>query len=443
MNFKHPNQNHHLAINRGIGVAIDGYLKYRHAIMSTANTALKASEQGSSKRSRKRDRIIELASVQMNRRGAASVDLAEIGTELGMARNSMYYYFKDKHALTEACYEAAVCYSEGSLRLAFDHNGTVTEKLLVFITNSLNEQSHSIAVMSDLDLTEEGRSSDLGERQSAVLNSLHELIEAGVENGEFRRLPSRLAAHVLISMLEWKRLWCAFMGQDVSALADGARDMERWIRQGVLVDRTYRLQNPPKFNEVFTTPVNVMDPKSINEQKRLFLLGAASALFNRRGIDATTIDDIAAALDSTKGFVYNHAEDKQQLVRMCYDRAFDMYERIWEVSEKCGPGSADSILTSMHLHCQAQLSNTPPLTVQSQLGDLPLSYRARSSAIRGKYAAGVRQAVKKKVAHPKSQKFVDISPGAFFWLGKSGLTPPQSENLPDQIADLTAHGFCA
>jgi AcrR family transcriptional regulator len=410
--------------------------------MCAAETEQSAASKMSSKRSRKRARLIELASMRMNRQGAASVDLSTIGAELGISRNTVYYYFKNKNALTVACYDSSLSLLESALQGATNTSGSFLTQLTAFVEYSLNEQAHTVAVMSDLTLTTESETQELADRQNALLQHLSQLIEHGVSAGEFRRISPTLTAQVLLSMVEWKRLWVAFMKPEFGALSEGAKAITRWLREGVIVDRDYQLSQRPHIDQVLPNSVDVMDRSSITQQKLNQLLGKTSALFNRRGIDATTIDDIASTLNCTKGFVYHYVDDKEHLVRLCYDRAFEIYERIFERSVLDCPGSADSMTMAFHLNAQAQLSDFPPLTVQSRVGELPPKYRARSKRIWGRYVANVHAAIANGEAHAGSEKLVDITAGAFFWLGKSDKPKSDIENLPNDLVDLIALGLC-
>ncbi|MFI5937973.1 TetR/AcrR family transcriptional regulator [Actinoplanes sp. NPDC051494] len=53
------------------------------------------------------------------------------------------------------------------------------------------------------------------------------------------------------------------------------------------------------------------------------VLAAAVALFNERGYDATSMDDVARGLGITKSSVYHHVRGKQDLLRMAIDHALD------------------------------------------------------------------------------------------------------------------------
>ncbi|MGY1605564.1 MULTISPECIES: TetR/AcrR family transcriptional regulator [unclassified Geodermatophilus] len=53
------------------------------------------------------------------------------------------------------------------------------------------------------------------------------------------------------------------------------------------------------------------------------LLEVAVAVFNERGYDATSMEELAARLGITKSAIYHHVPSKVELLRMALDRALD------------------------------------------------------------------------------------------------------------------------
>jgi AcrR family transcriptional regulator len=53
------------------------------------------------------------------------------------------------------------------------------------------------------------------------------------------------------------------------------------------------------------------------------LLAVAIAVFNERGFEATSMDELAARLGVTKSAIYHHVPSKVELLRLALDRALD------------------------------------------------------------------------------------------------------------------------
>lgn len=68
------------------------------------------------------------------------------------------------------------------------------------------------------------------------------------------------------------------------------------------------------------------------------VLAAAVRLFNERGYEATSMDDLAKRLGITKSSIYHHVSGKQELLRMAVDQALDgLDEAMTEVERQEAP----------------------------------------------------------------------------------------------------------
>jgi AcrR family transcriptional regulator len=70
------------------------------------------------------------------------------------------------------------------------------------------------------------------------------------------------------------------------------------------------------------------------------LLDAAVALFNERGYEATSMDELAARLGVTKSAIYHHVPSKIELLRLALDRALDA---LFALTEETGATTGPAI----------------------------------------------------------------------------------------------------
>ena len=70
------------------------------------------------------------------------------------------------------------------------------------------------------------------------------------------------------------------------------------------------------------------------------LLDIAVAVFNERGYDATSMEELAARLGVTKSAIYHHVSSKVELLRLALDRALDA---LFAVTEEPGATSGPAI----------------------------------------------------------------------------------------------------
>jgi AcrR family transcriptional regulator len=70
------------------------------------------------------------------------------------------------------------------------------------------------------------------------------------------------------------------------------------------------------------------------------LLDVAVTVFNERGYDATSMDELAARLGVTKSAIYHHVPSKVELLRLALDRALDA---LFAVTEEPGATTGPAI----------------------------------------------------------------------------------------------------
>ena len=70
------------------------------------------------------------------------------------------------------------------------------------------------------------------------------------------------------------------------------------------------------------------------------LLDIAVAVFNERGYDATSMEELAARLGVTKSAIYHHVSSKVELLRLALDRALDA---LFAVTEEPGATTGPAI----------------------------------------------------------------------------------------------------
>jgi TetR/AcrR family transcriptional repressor of nem operon len=71
-------------------------------------------------------------------------------------------------------------------------------------------------------------------------------------------------------------------------------------------------------------------PLDHKRQTRERILGAAAALFRRRGYAATGVDAVMASAHLTAGAFYSHFRSKQVLLAKALDTAFRQSRRDWQ-----------------------------------------------------------------------------------------------------------------
>ncbi len=118
------------------------------------------------------------------------------------------------------------------------------------------------------------------------------------------------------------------------------------------------------------------------QQTRHALLDAAEAVFERRGVSATSLQEIAEAAGVTRGAVYWHFRDKADLYNAMMDRAVLPFEQHWLVA---GPDDDDDPLCRLRellLDILRQIAGDPRLQRAVAISTLKVEYVGELDAIR-------------------------------------------------------------
>lgn len=415
--------------------------------------ALSSAEAGKSrvtaKRNLKREALLSHATRLFNLRGIAATSLADIAGALKLNRASLYYYVDDRDELVFQCYQRACDQTAEDLALASLDAADGYGQVLAFVARATDPARPATAVLSEVPFLGEPHRAAIEAASRRNAARLQNLIEAGIADGSLRPCDARIVAHVLIGILSWAQLSPHWVGG-----ADG-----RTYRKRVRADFTQLLAKGTSTAGV-TPPCpvdadsflpghalgrfNAFDRAEAAEMKSGQLVATASQLFNRQGIEATSLDDISAALGATKGVVYHYMQDKTDLVLRCYERAFDLFEGFVAAAQSAGPDAFARMIIGVHLNAQAQAGALSPLMPQAGMQALPsqtrLALTRRARGLRVRFAAWLRQGMAEGSCWPcdvviRSQ----IGAGAFGWLPK--WITPQDAARPRELADEIARFF--
>src|SRR5215813_7281742 len=97
-------------------------------------------------------------------------------------------------------------------------------------------------------------------------------------------------------------------------------------------------------------------PREMQVDSRQEILRTAARLFQQRGYDATSMNDVAAALKLSKGGLYHHFQSKDEILFEIMNHAMDLtQERV--INPVRGLADAESRLrTLIKLHIEVVLS---------------------------------------------------------------------------------------
>jgi AcrR family transcriptional regulator len=97
-------------------------------------------------------------------------------------------------------------------------------------------------------------------------------------------------------------------------------------------------------------------PREVTQGSRQEILRAAARLFQQQGYDATSMNDVAAALKLSKGGLYHHFQSKDEILFNLMSHAMDLTEERVIAPAKQIPDPEDRLRTVIRRHIAVVLS---------------------------------------------------------------------------------------
>lgn len=401
------------------------------------------------RRAGRREAVLGEAARQINERGAAAVNLNDIAAAVGLTRNALYYYVSDRWDLVFQSYMRSCTTTAADLELAIRTGGSPTRQLATFIETAVRYAGNPPAVLSDLDCLPEPQRATIADLNERNITTLTRLIACEVEAGRYRAIDPDIAAQCLNGMIAWTKLSAIWLGLDDSdsARARRANTICELILNGMAARAEKRFDCAIDASKLLVRTFNAFDRAEVGQEKVTQLVQAASRLFNRRGCDGVSLDDISASVGATKGAVYHYFNDKTDLIARCYEHAFDDFTCFVE-SARAAPGSGlEKALRVVHLNCQAQAGPAPPLMPQPGLFALSPETSThlvdRAQAVWTSCQDLVNDGIADGSVRPLPASDVAmVAAGAFLWIPKwINGGAPDPVRIADEICALLMDGL--
>lgn len=386
----------------------------------------------------------------MNVRGVVRTSLSEIAARLGVSRNALYYYVSSREDLLFQCYRRAAQITATRLAASISVAANAAEALRDFITRMLDQNGPEIANRTEIAMLNELQRAEIQTLHAALIAKLAGLIEAGQRDGMFRACDPEINARIALSVISWTpmgRRWgqsVAFSGADrllqaaISTLLDG------WAPHAARTEFT-----PLDLTKLTPRSRNAFDRDAASAAKREMVLQTASRLFNRKGIDSTSLEEIAAQVGATKRTLYHHLGNKRALVLACYERAFRIFFFIIDrMNEYTGP-RAQALVAAVHAAALVYPNEElTPLSLLAGYATLTPSSRARINEHVLRLAEQYRVAIRVGIAEGSIGE-VDVDSramvlaGVTSWLVREDVPPDAGarSRIAQEIADLIAAGL--
>lgn len=161
-----------------------------------------------------REELIDKAAELFASRSYAGTRMLDIAEELGLTRSAVYYYFKNKEEILAAIVEEHTVNASLHVEALLANPAlTPTERLRRAISANVMSKHGATARFRVLDKIEAEMPAEIARLHNRhkrhVLELYSQLIEAGIESGEFRAVDARVTAFSLLGMANWTAWWYA------------------------------------------------------------------------------------------------------------------------------------------------------------------------------------------------------------------------------------------
>lgn len=387
----------------------------------------------------------------LNSRGISQTSLGQIADDLGISRAALYYYADDLQDLVFQCYRDTCETLSRKLAEAVHTGGDEAGIIARFIGSSLDPACPEFASLSEIGYLNEAQRAAIMGLSDALLAQLAGVIAKGVSAGRLRTCDAWIAAHTIMSMIFWAPIadgWAPAVrsiphAPNVEAVTDLV--LHGIVAQGVSVGQTVTVD----FQVLFPSSNGLFDKEYLTVARREALLRAASQLFNRKGIDATSLEDIASSVGATKRAIQHYFGDKQRLVEQAYKRAYHIYLLVPEVLADSELGPIEKLASAWTSISEAYLrEDVSPL--MSRAGFEGFSDAARqgieelSTRLTNEYRAILAAAREAgELRDFDDAGFLVVVAGAFAWLARGifSCAPADYRRVGSEISDLLTRGI--
>jgi TetR/AcrR family transcriptional regulator len=190
-------------------------------------------------------------------------------------------------------------------------------------------------------------------------------------------------------------------------------------------------------------------PKVANgSDRRIEILKSAAAAFRRRGYHGASVDEIASALEMTKGNLYYYFRNKEEILFACHDYSLDVLLALMtEVeADSSRPDEKLRRLILAFIHMMLDELQGTALTLDLQALSPPLLKRI--IAKRDRFDRGMRdivqQGIDQGLFRPGDPKMIGFAMmGAVNWITKwfDPEGPMTSEEIGQRFADYLVGGL--
>ena len=185
-----------------------------------------------------------------------------------------------------------------------------------------------------------------------------------------------------------------------------------------------------------------------NGDRRIEILKSAAAAFRRRGYHGASVDEIASALEMTKGNLYYYFRNKEEILYACHDYSLDVLLGLMRDVQGDGSRADDKLRRLILAFVHLMLDELQGTALTLDLQALSPSLQRRIIAKRDRFDRGLREIIQQGIDQgrfrPGDPKMIGFAiMGAVNWITKwfDPAGPMTSDQIGQRFADHLVGGL--
>jgi AcrR family transcriptional regulator len=325
-----------------------------------------AFESGSTQRyARKREVLLAAASQLFNERGVRGVTLADVAQRVGLARNSITYYYRRKEDFAAACFLRTIEVFSAIVGQA-QRQATAGERIRELIRlhlelhDSIASGRHpAVMAFRDIRALTAPMVDEVFDAYTTMFRRVRALLQAPETQG-LRGDELNARAHLLVSLLN--RLPQMVKPHDAAESERVLRRLCDIVLQGIHASNSCWQERGPEQQWSLAARGDTPGEN---------FLRAATGLINEQGYRGASVVRISQRLQLTKGAFYYYHANKDDLVGQCFERSFGILRTGIALAEQAPGDGWQRTCSMVRGLVQFQLSAAGPLLRSTASSALP------------------------------------------------------------------------
>ena len=319
-----------------------------------------------------------------------------------------------------------------------------------FVRGVLNTDGSELVTLCESGPLQGPQRAIVRDLRNAFFERLAGLLDSGAQAGKVRVCDFDLAARAVVGLVSWApHLSCPQL-----ALAPVSRHrlgeaVEGLVTYGRSLYRSTWVEAPRLDLDQLIDLRRLRCGRRPAQIAREAILISASRLFNRRGVDETSMQDLGAELSLSEQALRDYVGDKPQIVRDCHARAYEVFAFIEDEAARLGGTAEACDLAVTRAVAEAYLrEDIQPLRPLAGLASLAaqarqiivIRWRTQSALLHDRHAQGQAEGQMRTL---RADLAPLAGPGAVHWLaaGMVDSDHTRQAHIAEEVAQFMRLGL--